>query len=272
MSLLILSGDISLNPGPIRYQCGICGKAVRENQQATECEECEVWFHQAYLDINDSNFKILEEHPSYVWLCCNCGLPSFSSSLFLSDITTSNWFDTLSDLTSSSSGNPPVAQAMSSLGSPLQSSSPSHPKTKQKKKVMRDNIKLININCQSISSKRDKFLALIEDENPDVVVGTESWLTSAHNSGEVFLQQYQVFRKDRLSDAHGGVFIAAKNDLVAVVRDDLSQNDSELLWIQIQTQGSRSAFVGAFYRPPSSDEAYVENFRASLEKIPVQDN
>jgi len=69
---------------------------------------------------------------------------------------------------------------------------------------MRNNIKLININCQSISSKRDKFLALIEDENPDVIAGTESWLTSAHNSGEVFPQQYQVFRKDRLSDAHGG--------------------------------------------------------------------
>ena len=110
---------------------------------------------------------------------------------------------------------------------------------------------------------------MIEDENLDVIVGTESWLTSAHNSGEVLPQQYQVFRKDRLSDAHGGVFIAAKNDFVAVVRDDLSQNDSELLWIQIQMQGSRSAFVGAFYRPPSSDEAYVENLWASLEKTPV---
>lgn len=77
------------------------------------------------------------------------------------------------------------------------------------------------------------MLALLEDENPDVIVGTESWLTSAHNAGEIFPQQYQVFRKDRLSDAYGGVFVATKNDLVAVVTDDLSQNDSELLWIQI---------------------------------------
>lgn len=35
---------------------------------------------------------------------------------------------------------------------------------------------------------------------------------------------------------------------------------------------SRSAFVGAFYRPPTSNKAYVENLRASLEKIPVQNN
>ena len=57
---------------------------------------------------------------------------------------------------------------------------------------MRDNIKLIDFNCQNIYSKRDKFLALIEDEKRDVIVGTELWLTSAHNSGEVFPQQYQV--------------------------------------------------------------------------------
>jgi len=54
-------------------------------------------------------------------------------------------------------------------------------------------------------------------------------------------------KRDRLSDAHASVFIAAKNVLVAVVRDDLSQNVSELLWILIQMQGSRSAFIGAFY-------------------------
>ena len=30
LSLLILCGDISLNPGPLRYPCEICGQAVRK--------------------------------------------------------------------------------------------------------------------------------------------------------------------------------------------------------------------------------------------------
>ena len=84
------------------------------------------------------------------------------------------------------------------------------------------NIKILNINCQSVSAKKDKFLTVIEDENPDIVVGTESWPTPNHYSGEIFPQQYQVFRKDRKSDAHGGVFIATKLELVVLLREDLS--------------------------------------------------
>ena len=239
-----MANDCStINPGPIRYPCGICGKAVRCNQRAIESKDCSTWFHKACLDMNDAHFEILEQHPSYVWLCCQCGLPNFSSSLFLSDIKTSNRFDTLTDLSSTSYHS-----------------------------LSRDNIKLININCQSVTSKKAKFLAVLEDEDPDIVVGTESWLSPEHNSSEVFPPHYQVFRKDRKSDAHGGVFIAAKTDLVAVSRVDLADNDSELLWIQLSTSNSSSVFIGAFYRPPSSDEVYVENLRASQEKIPVQDN
>jgi hypothetical protein len=31
--LLILSGDIALNPGPVKYPCGKCSKPVRKNQK-----------------------------------------------------------------------------------------------------------------------------------------------------------------------------------------------------------------------------------------------
>ena len=134
------------------------------------------------------------------------------------------------------------------------------------------NIKILNINCQSVSAKKDKFLTVIEDENPDIVVGTESWLTPNHYSGEIFPQQYQVFRKDRKSDAHGGVFIATKLDLVALLREDLSHPNSELLWVQLQCHGGGRTIIGAFYRSQQTDEAYLETLRSSLEKIPVYDN
>ena len=99
---------------------------------------------------------------------------------------------------------------------------------------MLGNIKILNINCQSFSAKKDKFLTVIEDENPDIVVGTESWLTPNRYSGEIFPQQYQVFRKDRKSGAHRGVFITTKLDLLALLREDLSHPNSELLWVQLQ--------------------------------------
>ena len=149
LSLLILCGDISLNPGPLRYPLEICGQAVRKTRNAITCKECSVWFYQACSYIKNFNFKTLEKHPSYVGSCCNCGLTSFSSSMFSSGIVTSNRFDTLSDLPSSSPWNPTGTQATSTylfrLGFPLRLSSPSHQKTEQKKRDIMDNIKPISI-------------------------------------------------------------------------------------------------------------------------------
>ena len=149
LSLLILCGDISLNPGPPRYPFEICGQAVRKTRNAITCKECSVWFYQACSYIKNFNFKTLEKHPSYIRSCCNCGLTSFSSSMFSSGIVTSNRFDTLSDLPSSSPWNPTGTQATSTylfrLGFPLRLSSPSHQKTEQKKRDIMDNIKPISI-------------------------------------------------------------------------------------------------------------------------------
>ena len=86
--------------------------------------------------VKDFYFKTLEKHPSYVRSCCNCGLKSFSSSMFSSGVVTSNRFDTLSNLPSSSPWNPTGTQAtstyLSRLCFPLHLSSPSHQKTEQK--------------------------------------------------------------------------------------------------------------------------------------------
>ena len=40
---LILSGDIALNPGPVKYPCGSCEKPVKSNQHGILCDGCEFW-------------------------------------------------------------------------------------------------------------------------------------------------------------------------------------------------------------------------------------
>ena len=148
LSLLILCGDISLNPGPQHIHSKYVAKQW-EKPGAIMCKECSVWFYQACSYIKNFNFKTLEKHPSYFRSCCNCGLTSFSSSMFSSGIVTSNRFDTLSDFPSSSPWNPTGTQATSTylfrLGFPLHLSSPSHQKTEQKKRDIMDNIKPISI-------------------------------------------------------------------------------------------------------------------------------
>ena len=42
--LLILSGDINLNPGPVKYPCSVCAKPVRK--RIISWEKCGLWLHK----------------------------------------------------------------------------------------------------------------------------------------------------------------------------------------------------------------------------------
>ena len=50
---------------------------------------------------------------------------------------------------------------------------------------------------------------MIVEYAPDIIAGTESWLTPSIYSNEVFPDNYNVFRKDHL-DGYGGVFFSCK--------------------------------------------------------------
>ena len=39
-SLLLMSGDISTNPGPVKHRCAVCSKAVASNHRAIICDDC----------------------------------------------------------------------------------------------------------------------------------------------------------------------------------------------------------------------------------------
>jgi len=68
---------------------------------------------------------------------------------------------------------------------------------------------LLQVNCRSIL-KILEFWNLVDTYNPDVIIGTESWLREKINNSEVFRDDYSTFRRDRCTRG-GGVFICAKN-------------------------------------------------------------
>lgn len=46
LSLLLLSGNVELNPGPqFKYPCGNCAKPVKANQRGIQCDSCNLWYH-----------------------------------------------------------------------------------------------------------------------------------------------------------------------------------------------------------------------------------
>jgi len=79
--LLLLSGDIALNPGPVKYPCGKCCKPVRKNQKGIQCKGtvCEQWHHIKCINLPDLEYKRLSS-TSESWYCKLCTLLNFSDS------------------------------------------------------------------------------------------------------------------------------------------------------------------------------------------------
>ena len=95
-SLLLLAGDLEVNPGPnYKYPCGSCFRPCKINQQSIQCDSCDSWYHRKCVQLSEEMFNSLA-NSSVSWICCQCGLPNFSSTLFNSSISPSdNSFDPL---------------------------------------------------------------------------------------------------------------------------------------------------------------------------------
>ena len=63
--LLILSGDINLHPGPVKYPCSVSAKPVRK--RIISCEKCGLWLHKKC----DPTFKLENNYSSICKPCQN---------------------------------------------------------------------------------------------------------------------------------------------------------------------------------------------------------
>ena len=56
---------------------------------------------------------------------------------------------------------------------------------------------LLQVNCRSIYNKVLEFWNLVETYNPDIIIGTESWLREDIRDTEIFRAEFTTFRRDR---------------------------------------------------------------------------
>ena len=70
--LLLLSGDIELNPGPTCYPCAVCGKGVRS--KGIYCTNCGFWVHPNCEKISNMEYKKLSKIPKeeFTFTCSLC--------------------------------------------------------------------------------------------------------------------------------------------------------------------------------------------------------
>ena len=265
--LLLLSGDIQPNPGPrpLKYPCGICKKACKWTTPCVRCDTCLCYYHQACMVMPDGVFGALK---NVSWHCFTCGVPNFSSTLFDSSLSTndSNPFDPLN---LSAQNDSDV-----SFDCPVATSSPHSTRHKAKQTETNPLLKILVMNCRSAKAygRKAQFDTLVEDTGADIIIGTESNLNKSINSNEIFPSGYTVYRKDRDTGKEwGGVFILVNSKFNSDEPENLKATSiNEQLWVRISILGSKSLFVGSFYKPPCiTDPDYFKPLEESLALIPT---
>ena len=182
---LLLAGEIELNPGPRSiYLCGICDQEVTWKCKGICCdnEHCNVWFHHVCVDVDSVEYVLLGKS-NVSWLCPRCDNVNCDSFTFNSfKVSCHNFFSPLAELNqhhslhSISSSDPFSPKHTSSPRKPSRhiqppsrnntryQSSPSRQSTRQSSLFnlpRRANLRILNINCQSVKNKATEFLTAL---------------------------------------------------------------------------------------------------------------
>ncbi|EDO26326.1 predicted protein [Nematostella vectensis] len=98
--------------------------------------------------------------------------------------------------------------------------------------------KILVSNIEGARSKSAELSCLLEENKIDILLATETHLSSHVNSCEILPQNFLVYRKDRPSHK-GGVLIAVNNNLVSIPRPGLD-SDCEIIWCECSWRKSQS--------------------------------
>lgn len=167
--------------------------------------KCDIWYHTSCMFMTTPEYIHLA-NTSKVWICSASNTPH-SSKIYNSISVEDSSYSSLSTTNSEAPCSP-----CSSIGSQCATSSlikdPAPPKA-QKRKTLR----LISLDFQSIKNKVLEIEVLVENSEPDSIVGTETWLNNIIFSAELLPSTYNIIRRDRV-DSYGGSLMGVKNDFV----------------------------------------------------------
>ena len=86
---------------------------------------------------------------------------------------------------------------------------------------------------------------MLESIKPNIVAGTETWLTSDIHDTEIFPKSlgYTPFRQDRKSGAKGGGVVLLVRDGITCSEQPQLQTNCEIVWDKIECKGNKPLFI-----------------------------
>ena len=245
--ILLLSGDIELNPGP--DVCLQCKKTIRSNQRTATCLHCHI---DAHLRCAQTKNNL----PVQQWICPDClhlELPfwNVNDAFFIS-------------------------QDENNVGEHLEQATDENIDSNQQAlNSYRHRTSIALINTQSMLSTFPELEILLEEFKFDVICITETWLKTKKQEKYVEIPAYNFVCKNRSLVKGGGVGIYVNEKLSFKERHDIVKiNDSiEHHWIEIKGKNKNSSYlVGCMYQPSSNEDdkrIWLEKFEHVLSQISI---
>ena len=132
--------------------------------------------------------------------------------------------------------------------------------------TLKDRFLVVHYNSQSVVNKLD----IIESElyNFDIIIYidiclTETWLDKTTLINNLFLNEYNLYRRDRVGERYGCICVYAKQNTYSHRRQDLEPPNIECVWIEISTH-NKKYLIGTFYRLPNSTNEIISSIEDSI--------
>ena len=257
--LILLSGDIAMNPGPPSYPCAKCNRGVRSG---VLCSACNLWIHAKCEGISKSQLNVLSRTGNLDFVCNVCRetqstLIEIPQQINVSTVVPSNESPIME-------GDQILLAAENSALPFNETSLPENEQSFQFQEEHLQNISLedeahifknkglhfVHLNCNSLLNKIDEIREFVLHFKPHVICFSETKLDSTVTSSEVLIDGYSNIRRDR--NRHGGgVACYISNSIHYNERTDFS-NDFENIFIDILLPKTTPILFGVVYRPPSA--------------------
>ena len=136
-------------------------------------------------------------------------------------------------------------------------------------KICDNKLKMLLLIARSIvkMEKRLELQAQAKVHGYKIIAVTESWATPDISDGELALDGFTLFHKDRnvIRDGKGeGVLLYVSDELKCVAIDNLNALKCESLWVELCEDPRASVTLGVCYRSPTAPEEEIKNMFTAI--------
>lgn len=240
--LLLVCGDISLNPGPVKNPCGFCWKPVAKTHRAIYCDGCFYWCHIKCAGITPDEYYRLG-NGNNPWLCKNCDQFHFSDSFF-------------SQIDVSISSDPSVNEDSLNIFEEL-----CEMKLKFPKRFL-----CAYLNINSLRYKFESIKDLLNRNILDILFLSETKIDDSFTDALFSVDNYHLWRADR-TDRGGGVAAYLRTDIAGDRQKDYECKHIESISVEVNLQNSKILICGAYKPPSMTDDMFENDCSLTLDKI-----